>query len=62
MPTERTLDIRRAIQTVACPEPGCAALRGTPCRRLDGGERNRRKNNNAHKARIIASKKTAPAR
>jgi hypothetical protein len=56
MPTRRTLDIRRAIEKVACPEPGCAAPRGTPCRRLDGGEQNRRKNNNAHKARIDAAK------
>jgi hypothetical protein len=61
MPTQRTLDIRRAIQTVDCPERGCSAPRGTPCRRLDGGERNRRKNNNEHKARIIASKPLAPA-
>ena len=56
MPTQRTLDIRYAIETVACP--GCAAPQGTPCRRLDGGEQNRRKNNNAHKARIVAAKKS----
>lgn len=37
MPTKRTLDILRAIQAVACPEPGCAAPIGAPCRRLDGG-------------------------
>ncbi len=56
MPTQRTLEIRRAIREVACPEPGCAAPRGTPCRRLDGGEANRRKNNNAHAARIALAK------
>lgn len=54
MPTQRTLDIRDAIEKVACPD--CKAPRGTPCRRLDGGEHNRRKNNNAHKARIAAAK------
>lgn len=57
MPTQRTLDIRRAIERVACPEPGCAAQQGTPCRRLDGGEQNRRKNNNAHATRIAAAKR-----
>ena len=44
MPTQRTVDIRYALERVACPEPGSAAPRGTPgCRRLDGGEQNRRK-------------------
>ena len=56
MPARRTLDTRHAIEKAACPEPGCAAPRGTPCRRLDGGEQNQRKNNNAHKARIDAAK------
>lgn len=58
MPTQRTLDIRMAIEKVACPEPACAAPRGMPCRRLDGGDRNRRKNDNAHKTRIVAAMKT----
>ena len=55
MPTKRTLDIWLAIEKVDCPT--CNAQRGTPCRRLDGGEKNRYNNNNAHKARIIAAKR-----
>jgi hypothetical protein len=56
MPTQRTQDIWLATEGVNCPEPGCAAQRGMPYRRLDGGEGNRRKNNNAHRARILAAK------
>lgn len=55
MPTQRIEDIRYAIAKVACPEQRCKARQGTPCRTLDGGEKNRRKNNYAHKARRVAA-------
>jgi hypothetical protein len=55
MPTQRTLDIWLTIERVDCPV--CKARQDTPCRRLDGGEKNRYKNNNAHKARIVTAKK-----
>lgn len=55
MPTQRTLDIWLAIERVDCPV--CNARRGIPCRRLDGGEQNRHKNNNVHKDRIVAAQK-----
>jgi hypothetical protein len=58
MLTQRIQDIRYAIEKVACPEPGCKAPQGTPCRTLDGGEKNRRKNNYAHKARRVATGKS----
>jgi hypothetical protein len=58
MPTQRTLDIWLTIERVDCPV--CKARQDTPCRRLYGGEKNRYKNNNAHKARIVTAKRTDP--
>ena len=55
MPTQRTPDTWLTIERVDCPV--CKARQDTPCRRLDGGEKNRYKNNNAHKARIVTAKK-----
>jgi len=37
--TPRRQWIKLAIARVDFPEPGCEMPRGTPCRRLDGGER-----------------------
>jgi hypothetical protein len=49
--TPRGQWIKLAIARVDCPEPGCEMPRGTPCRRLDGGEENLARNSNAHVAR-----------
>ena len=49
--TPRRQWIKLAIARVDCPEPGCQMPRGTPCRRLDGGEENLTRNSNAHLAR-----------
>jgi hypothetical protein len=49
--TPRGQWIKLAIARVDCPEPGCEMPRGTPCRRMDGGEENLTRNSNAHVAR-----------
>jgi hypothetical protein len=55
VPARQIEETRYAIATVACPEQGCKAPQGTPYRTLDGGEKNRSKNNYAHKARRVAA-------